>query len=103
MLVALSRTLLHLGFAAIPKTRLALIRGSMNINIEIKVKMDKGKELLLKGDEAKELYLKLKEIYEQVEYVPYRYPWYIYTTTNAPQPWTWYDTRGNISVSYNNS
>jgi uncharacterized membrane protein YecN with MAPEG domain len=45
----------------------------MNINIEIKVQMEKGKEIVLKGDEARELYLKLKEIYQdRVEYVPYR-------------------------------
>lgn len=70
----------------------------MNVNIEIKVKMDKGKELVLKDDEAKELYLKLKEIYEErvvKEYVPYRwYPYY-----NDPYKPTWISSGGTYSVS----
>lgn len=82
----------------------------MNVNIEIKVKMDKGKELVLKGDEAKELYLKLKEIYEDrvvKEYVLDRW-WYpdIYkypTGTNAPHPDTyppvWVSSGGTYSVN----
>lgn len=74
----------------------------MNVNIEIKVKMDKGKELVLKGDEAKELYLKLKGIYEDrvvKEYVLYRW-WYpdIYKYPDTYPP-VWVSSGGTYSVS----
>ena len=74
----------------------------MNVNIEIKIKLDKGKELTLSGDDAKELYLKLKEIYEErhiKEYVPYpyqpyRWPWYVTTI---------YGTSGTYTITQSDS
>jgi len=37
----------------------------MDVKINIKIKMEKGKEINLNSDEAKELYYKLKDLYEK--------------------------------------
>ena len=70
----------------------------MNINVEVKIKMDKGTELILKNDEAKELYLKLKELYEkETTWVPL--PYY----PVQPYIWepykVWYSSDNTYSVS----
>jgi hypothetical protein len=61
----------------------------MNINVEIKIKLDNGTEIILKDNDAKELYFKLKELYEQKEtYIPYPvYPTYPVIS----QPWKWHE------------
>jgi hypothetical protein len=44
----------------------------MDIKISIKIKLEKGKEIILDGDDAKQLYFKLKELYEtKNNYIPY--------------------------------
>lgn len=35
----------------------------MNLKIEVKIKMDNGKEIILNSDDARELFYKLKELY----------------------------------------
>jgi hypothetical protein len=61
----------------------------MEVNVEVKIKIGKEKQIVLKNEDAKELYLKLKELYEQkTEYVPYPYYPTTYPTT-YPSPWVW--------------
>lgn len=46
----------------------------MDATIQIKITLDKGKELLLSHEDAKKLYEKLYEVYgekEKITYVPY--------------------------------
>ena len=77
----------------------------MDVNIEVKIKMDKGKEIILKDEEARELFLKLKGIYEKektTEYVPW-YPYYpnapFYPVTYSYE--TWSSSDNTISISCN--
>ena len=59
----------------------------MDINIEIKIKVNE-KDIVLKNEDAKELYFKLKEIYDkEIISLPYLIyektykPWEVYYTT----------------------
>jgi hypothetical protein len=54
----------------------------MDIKVNIKIKMEKGKEINLNSDEAKELYYKLKDLYEKQPVTVYPYnPSYPYWNT----------------------
>jgi hypothetical protein len=63
----------------------------MKIDVEVKIKLEKGKQISLKNQDARELYEKLKEIYEKKEinwypYYPTTYPTYptvTYKTTSG--------------------
>jgi len=79
----------------------------MNVSIEIKIKMEDGKEVILKDKEARELFLKLSEIYEvdkAKEYVPY-YP-YIPPIITPSIPYDpnriWYSSDSTLSVKLGN-
>ncbi len=69
----------------------------MNVNIELKIKMNDGKEIVLDSVEAKELLGKLKEIFPDPVYIPSS-PVII----QEPYRWwerVWYSTTGNVTIS----
>jgi len=55
----------------------------MNTKIEVKIKMDNGKKVVLNSEEARELMLKLQQIFSpSLTWCPTRYPvWYSDNTT----------------------
>jgi hypothetical protein len=67
----------------------------MDIKINIKIKMEKGKEINLNSDEAKELYYKLKDLYEKqfVTVNPYNPVYPYWTTCNITD-----NTKGNDTI-----
>jgi hypothetical protein len=71
----------------------------MEATIQIKIKLDKGKELLLSQEDAKKLYDKLHELFgekERVAYVPY----VPYTPPIITRPYTpWYTNGTTITCS----
>jgi len=74
----------------------------MKLNVEIRIEVEKGKEIVLKNDAAKELFLKLKEIYEKEKEIV-SIPYLIYPTIfpTYPRPfsdpwWTTCNTSGSI-------
>jgi len=69
----------------------------MNVNIELKIKMNDGKEVILNSDEAKELLSKLKEVFPEPVYIPST-PIII----QEPYRWwerVWYSNTGNVIIS----
>jgi len=76
----------------------------MEAKIQVKIKMEKGKEITLNQEEAKELFLKLKEIYDQPEkttYIPF-YPYtppIIWYNTKPYTPY-WTTTDGSATITY---
>ena len=71
----------------------------MVTTIQIKITLDKGKELLLSREDAKKLYEKLHEVYgekEKITYVPY--------SPSIVQPYNpWYSPDHLVTISCNNS
>jgi hypothetical protein len=68
----------------------------MKVNIEIKIKMDNGKDVILTHDEAKELLSKLKEIFPEPVYFP--------QPINPAEPYrwwerVWYSSSGTLSIT----
>lgn len=75
----------------------------MEAKIQVKIKMEKGKEITLNQEEAKELFLKLKEIYDQPEKITYIPTYPIYRDwTWKPVPYTpcWTTTAGTATITY---
>jgi hypothetical protein len=80
----------------------------MRAEVQIKIKLDNCKEIILNDCEAYELYLKLKEVYEKSyvtigypvpvrEVVPYfQSPFY----PNAIPTTVWYSSSSNVKMSY---
>ncbi len=69
----------------------------MKVNIEIKIKMDNGKDVILNHDEAKELLSKLKDIFPEPIYIPS-----MPTIIQEPYRWrekAWYSNTGNVTIS----
>ena len=74
----------------------------MKTEIEVKIKMDKGKEIVLSHSEAEELYRELEKLFSRPVFtMPYPYnppkpcypePW--------PRPWyEWHSTSGRLELS----
>ena len=74
----------------------------MDATIQIKITLDKGKELLLSHEDAKKLYEKLYEVYgekEKITYVPY-----VPYSPSIVQPYNpWYSPDHLVTISCNNS
>jgi hypothetical protein len=71
----------------------------MNINIELKIKMQDGKEVVLNTEEAKELLAKLREVFPEMVYIPTQ-PIIIHEPSGRrwwDQPW--YSISGNTCIS----
>ena len=69
----------------------------MNVDIELKIKMNDGKEVILNNDEAKELLGKLKEIFPDPVYIP---PTPVFI--QEPYRWwekVWYSDSGTITIT----
>jgi len=69
----------------------------MNVNIELKIKMQDGKEVVLDSVEAKELLAKLKEIFPEPVYIPS-----MPVIIQEPYRWwerVWYSNTGSVSIS----
>ena len=73
---------------------------SLFLKVQIKIKMDSGKEITLEGKDAEELYNKLKEIYDRTTWIPYPYNPAPYWPRTLPEPVIWYSTSSNTSVFY---
>jgi hypothetical protein len=75
----------------------------MSINIELKIKMKDGKEIVLESNEAKELYEELKKIYNK-DYISYPYLSPTYIPVYDPIPWNkqiiWGSSNGNSIINY---
>jgi hypothetical protein len=70
----------------------------LKVNIEIKIKMDNGKDVILNHDETKELLSKLKEIFPE----PVYFPQPINPVIVEPYRWwerVWYSSSGTLSIS----
>ena len=80
----------------------------MKAEVQLKIKMENGVEVILNVEEAKELFFKLKEIFEEkTEFIPY--PTYPVYPTYPTYPWirsrewweapVWYTTTaGNVTI-----
>ena len=70
----------------------------MKVNIEIKIKMDNGKDVILNYDGAKELLSKLKEIFPE----PVYFPQPTIPVIVEPYRWwekVWYSSSGTLSIT----
>jgi hypothetical protein len=70
----------------------------LKVNIEIKIKMDNGKDVILNHDETKELLSKLKEIFPE----PVYFPQPINPVIVEPYRWwerVWYSSSGTLSIT----
>jgi len=72
----------------------------MKLNVEVKIKMDNGKEVTLKSEDARELFYELKEIFgKEREIIPVAYPTYDRPWWWPYQPRIWSNTAGTISMN----